>query len=49
MEQTIKSQVPGIFYRRPSPDADPYVDEGDSVQPGDVVGMICIMPTTSPG
>jgi acetyl-CoA carboxylase biotin carboxyl carrier protein len=43
MEQTIKSPLPGIFYRRPSPDADPYVDEGNTVQPGDVVGMIEIM------
>jgi biotin carboxyl carrier protein len=43
MEQTIKSPLPGIFYRRPSPDADPYVDEGDPVQPGDVVGVIEIM------
>ena len=43
MEQTIKSPLPGIFYRRPSPDADPYVDEGDTVQPGDVVGVIEIM------
>ena len=43
MEQMIKSQLPGIFYRRPSPDADPYVDEGDTVQPGDVVGVIEIM------
>ena len=45
MEQTIKSQLPGIFYRRPSPDADPYVAEGDTVQPGDVVGLIEIMKT----
>lgn len=45
MEQTIKSPVPGIFYRRPNPDADPYVDEGDGVQPGDVVGLVEIMKT----
>ncbi len=43
MEQTVKSPLPGIFYRRPSPDADPYVDEGNTVQPGDVVGVIEIM------
>jgi acetyl-CoA carboxylase biotin carboxyl carrier protein len=43
MEQTIKSPLPGIFYRRPSPDADLYVDEGDTLQPGDVVGVIEIM------
>ena len=43
MEQTIKSPLPGIFYRRPSPHDDPYVDEGNRVQPGDVVGVIEIM------
>jgi acetyl-CoA carboxylase biotin carboxyl carrier protein len=43
MEQTIKAPLPGIFYRRPNPEADPYVGEGDAVQPGDVVGLIEIM------
>jgi acetyl-CoA carboxylase biotin carboxyl carrier protein len=43
MAQTIKSPLPGTFYRRPNPTADPYVDEGDEVKPGDVVGLIEIM------
>lgn len=43
MERTIKSPVPGTFYRRPNPQADPYVEEGDRVQPGDVVGIVEIM------
>jgi acetyl-CoA carboxylase biotin carboxyl carrier protein len=43
MEQTIKSPLPGTFYRRPNPDADPYVTEGERVQPGDVVGIVEIM------
>ena len=42
-EKTIKSPYPGIFYRRPSPDADPYVSEGDRVSPGDTVGLVEIM------
>jgi biotin carboxyl carrier protein len=42
-EKTIKSPYPGTFYRRPSPDADPYVSEGDAVKPGDVVGLVEIM------
>jgi biotin carboxyl carrier protein len=42
-EKTIKSPYPGTFYRRPSPDADPYVSEGDSVKPGDVIGLVEIM------
>ncbi|HUP33687.1 MAG TPA: acetyl-CoA carboxylase [Gaiellaceae bacterium] len=45
MQQTVKSALPGTFYRRPAPAAEPYVGEGDTVQPGDVVGMIEIMKT----
>jgi acetyl-CoA carboxylase biotin carboxyl carrier protein len=43
MAQTIKSPLPGTFYRRPNPTADPYVDEGDEVTSGDVVGLVEIM------
>ena len=43
MEQTIKSPYPGTFYRRPNPKADPYVNEGQTVAAGDVVGLIEIM------
>jgi acetyl-CoA carboxylase biotin carboxyl carrier protein len=43
MEPTIKSPLPGTFYRRPNPEADPYVNEGDVVKHGDVVGLIEIM------
>jgi acetyl-CoA carboxylase biotin carboxyl carrier protein len=42
-EKTIKSPFPGTFYRRPSPEADPYVSEGQSVGVGDVVGLVEIM------
>ena len=45
MSSVIKTPLPGTFYRRPSPDADPYVGEGDSVRAGDVVGLIEIMKT----
>ena len=30
----------GTFYRSPSPDAAPYVREGDSIQPGKVLCII---------
>jgi acetyl-CoA carboxylase biotin carboxyl carrier protein len=43
MEETIKSPLPGTFYRRPNPQAEPYVSEGDDVSPGDVVGLVEIM------
>jgi len=42
-EQTIKSPLPGIFYRRPNPQSDPYVKEGDHVRPGDIVGLVEVM------
>jgi acetyl-CoA carboxylase biotin carboxyl carrier protein len=45
VSSVIKTPLPGTFYRRPSPDADPYVGEGDSVKAGDVVGLIEIMKT----
>ena len=43
MSRTVKSPLPGTFYRRPSPDAQPYVNEGDSVEAGDVIGLVEIM------
>jgi acetyl-CoA carboxylase biotin carboxyl carrier protein len=42
-DKTIKAPLPGTFYRRPDPDADPFVDEGDEVSPGDVIGLVEIM------
>jgi len=43
MGETIKSPLPGTFYRRANPQADPFVNEGDAVKRGDVVGLIEIM------
>lgn len=42
---TITTPVPGVFYRRPSPEADVYVSEGGQVAAGDVVGLIEVMKT----
>jgi acetyl-CoA carboxylase biotin carboxyl carrier protein len=42
-ERIVKSPYPGTFYRRPSPEADPYVSESDTVAKGDTVGLIEIM------
>ncbi|PWT74612.1 MAG: biotin carboxyl carrier domain-containing protein [Proteobacteria bacterium] len=39
----ILSPLPGTFYRKPSPDAQPYVKEGDSVKPGDTIGLVEVM------
>ena len=42
-DKTLKAQMPGTFYRRPDPDSDPYVKEGDSVSAGDTIGLIEVM------
>ena len=36
----IKAPLVGTFYRASSPDADPFVNEGDRVKKGDVIGVI---------
>jgi acetyl-CoA carboxylase biotin carboxyl carrier protein len=35
--------MPGTFYRRPDPESDPYIEEGDQVSAGDTVGLIEVM------
>lgn len=42
-EKTIKSPMPGTFYRRPDPGSDAFVNEGDAVSPGDTVGLVEVM------
>lgn len=37
---TIKSPMIGTFYRKPSPDKQNFVDEGDSITPGKVICVI---------
>lgn len=36
----IKSPIVGTFYRAPAPDADPYVQVGDSISPGSVMCIV---------
>jgi acetyl-CoA carboxylase biotin carboxyl carrier protein len=36
----IRSPMVGTFYRAPAPDADPYVEVGDDVTPGQVLCII---------
>ena len=40
---TIPSPLPGVFYRRPSPDKDEYVEVGDEVTEGQTIGLIEVM------
>ena len=42
-EHEVLSPLPGIFYRRPSPEKPPYKQDGDAVKEGDVVGLIEVM------
>jgi acetyl-CoA carboxylase biotin carboxyl carrier protein len=36
----VKSPIVGTFYRAPAPDADPYVQAGDSVSEGNVLCIV---------
>lgn len=40
---TIISPLPGTFYRAPAPDKSPFVEQGQSVQAGMVIGLIEVM------
>lgn len=40
---TIKSPMPGVFYRRPDPDDPPFVEPGDEVEAGETVGLVEVM------
>ncbi|MCI2422735.1 biotin carboxyl carrier domain-containing protein [Saccharopolyspora sp. K220] len=45
---TVKAQQPGVFYRRPAPEADPYVREGGHVDPGQTIAVIEAVKTYNP-
>jgi biotin carboxyl carrier protein len=45
VSSTIKTPLPGTFYRSPSPGAPPFVEEGAAIATGDVLGLIEIMKT----
>lgn len=40
---TVQTPLPGIFYRRPSPDADEFVQVGAEVSAGQTIGLIEVM------
>lgn len=42
-EHLIHALLPGTFYRRPAPDAAPYVEEGSLVTADTVIGCIEVM------
>ncbi|WP_192034593.1 acetyl-CoA carboxylase [Halomonas sp. YLGW01] len=42
-QQDIQAPFPGLFYRRPSPDKPLFVEEGQQVEAGTVIGLIEVM------
>ncbi|GGY10599.1 acetyl-CoA carboxylase biotin carboxyl carrier protein subunit [Litchfieldella qijiaojingensis] len=42
-QQDIQAPFPGVFYRRPSPDKPPFVEEGQQVEAGTIIGLIEVM------
>ncbi|MFC5995783.1 acetyl-CoA carboxylase [Pseudonocardia hispaniensis] len=39
----VISPIPGVFYRRPDPDSDPFATEGQLVAAADVVCLVEVM------
>jgi acetyl-CoA carboxylase biotin carboxyl carrier protein len=42
-QHQVLSPLPGLFYRRPAPEAPPFKQEGDAVRIGDVIGLVEVM------
>ncbi len=42
-ESKVLSPIPGVFYRKPSPDEPDYVNEGDTVSVDQVIGLVEVM------
>ncbi len=43
----VATPLPGVFYRRPAPDKDEFVQPGDEVAEGQVIGLIEVMKSFS--
>jgi len=39
----VVTPTPGVFYRRPDPDSEPFATEGDAVEAGATIGLVEIM------
>ncbi|MFL5542345.1 MAG: acetyl-CoA carboxylase biotin carboxyl carrier protein [Longimicrobiaceae bacterium] len=44
----VRAPLVGTFYSAPSPDADPFVREGDEVEPGQTLGIVEAMKLMNP-
>ena len=47
-DHTVVAGLIGTFYRAPSPDAAPFVQEGDHVEDGQTLGLVEAMKTFNP-
>lgn len=36
----VRALMSGVFYRKPTPEASPYVEVGDQVKKGQVLGLL---------
>jgi len=43
--EAVRAPTDGVFYRRPSPDAPPFVDVGSRVRTGQPIGLVEVMKT----
>jgi acetyl-CoA carboxylase biotin carboxyl carrier protein len=44
----VLTPIPGVFYRRPDPESEPFVTEGDAVDAGATIGLVEIMKNFQP-
>jgi acetyl-CoA carboxylase biotin carboxyl carrier protein len=44
----VLTPIPGTFYRRPDPESEPFVTEGDAVHAGATIGLVEIMKNFQP-
>jgi len=48
MAKQVLAPLPGIFYRKPSPDEAPFKQKGDAVAVGETVGLVEAMKSFFP-
>ena len=48
MAKQVLAPLPGIFYRKPSPDEAPFKQAGDAVAAGETVGLVEAMKSFFP-
>jgi biotin carboxyl carrier protein len=45
VSKQIQSPLPGTFYRKPSPEEPPFVEDGATISVGDTIGLVEVMKT----